>query len=245
MDGRRGSTGPANAGARGSNAGFQSPSGPGSLASTDWIIGTRVKVTTILDDVIEGSIFSYDTTANCVTLITGPAAAASTPPPKNTPVNIRFLKIPFLKDVVVVAPSKPSQNSTNAKGPFSVAEPQIKPLSLQSIKNREQATSRAEYEKLMGHGVGVTAEGQEIFNALNKTGLPCRWQGKDIVVMDNVLIQEPYAPETCSTPNGNQASAQSALTRVKKVLEGVRKRLDTVSRSNASTPNPSSDRKGG
>ncbi|KAK6540703.1 hypothetical protein TWF694_008095 [Orbilia ellipsospora] len=238
MDGRRGSTGPSNP-SRGSNSGYQSPSsGPGNLASLDWVIGTRVKVTTILDDTIEGIIFSYDTIANCVALLTGPNAVI--PPPKNATVNVRFLKIPFLKDVVVLAPSKPPQNSSTAKGPFSAAEPQIRPVNIQAMKNREQATLKQEYEKMLGHGVGVSDEGQAIFNALSKT-MPCRWQGKDIVVLDTVIIQEPYTVEKCSShpPNAN------ALTRVKKVLEGERKRLNTIQRSNASTPNPPGDRKGG
>ncbi|KAK6340533.1 hypothetical protein TWF696_008859 [Orbilia brochopaga] len=238
--GRRGSTGPSNSTSRGSNSGFQSPtSGPGGLSSIDWVIGTRVKVTTILDDTIEGTIFAYDTIANCVSLLTGPNVTQ--PLPKNTPVNVRILKIPFLKDVVVLVPPKPPQNATTAKGPFSAAEPQIRPLSIQAIRSREQAASRAEYEKLMGHGVGVTAEGQDIFNALSKT-MPCRWQGKHIVVLDTIIIQEPYTPEKCSAPNAN---GQNALARVKKVLEGERKRLDSARRSNAGTPNPPGDRKGG
>ncbi|KAK6358709.1 hypothetical protein TWF730_008032 [Orbilia blumenaviensis] len=240
MDGRRGSTGPANASSRGSNSGYQSPaSGPGNLSSIDWVIGTRVKVTTILDDTIEGNIFSYDTAANCVTLTTGPNSTSA--PSKNTPVNVRILKIPFLKDVAVITPSKPPQNASTSKGPFSAAEPQIRALSVRAIRDRELGALRAESEKLQGHGVGVTAEGQDIFNALSKT-MPCRWQGKDIVVLDTIIIQEPYTPEKCSSPS---PSGQNALTRVKKVLEGERKRLDTVRRSNASTPNPPGDRKGG
>ncbi|KAF3919781.1 hypothetical protein ABW20_dc0108712 [Dactylellina cionopaga] len=237
MDGRRGSTGPANASSRGSNSGFQSPSsGPGNLASVDWVIGTRVKVTTILDDTVEGLIFSYDTIANCVSLITGPNAVI--PPPKSASVNVRILKIPFLKDVVVTTPSKPPQNASTAKGPFSAAEPQIRPLSIQAMRNREQATLKTEYEKMLGHGVGVTTEGQDIFAALSKT-MPCRWQEKDIIVLDTIIIQEPYTPDKCSSPNAN---GQNALARVKKVLEGERKKLE---RSNASTPNPPGDRKGG
>ncbi|EPS37544.1 hypothetical protein H072_8754 [Dactylellina haptotyla CBS 200.50] len=240
MDGRRGSTGPSNASSRGgSNSGYQSPSsGPGNLASLDWVIGTRVKVTTVLDDTIEGLIFSYDTIANCVTLLTGPNAVI--PYPKNAPVNVRILKIPFLKDVVVLAPSKPPQNSSTSKGPFSAAEPQIRPINLQAMRNREQAALKLEYEKMLGHGVGVSEEGQAIYTALSKT-MPCRWQGKHIIVLDTVIIQEPYTVEKCSSPQGNE----NALARVKKVLEGERKRLNPVQRSNASTPNPPGDRKGG
>lgn len=44
--------------------------------------------------------------------------------------------------------------------------------------------------------------------------MPCRWQGKQIVVLDTIIIQEPYTPEKCTAPNNNA----NALTRVKKVV---------------------------
>ena len=42
--------------------------------------------------------------------------------------------------------------------------------------------------------------------------LPCRWKEKSILVLEEVLIQEPYKPETCS---GGDATL---LSRVQKVV---------------------------
>jgi hypothetical protein len=66
--------------------------------------------------------------------------------------------------------------------------------------------------------VGVTAEAQEIFNSLAKT-LPCRWHGDMIVVFEDIRIPSPY------TLNSISGSDAAALNRVKKVLEGERKKL--------------------
>lgn len=94
-------------------------------------------------------------------------------------MDVRIIKIPFIKDVAVVAPSKPTSptaagpgggaGGAGAKGPYAAAEPQIRPLSIAMIRNREQAALRSEYDRSQGHGVGVSEEGQDIYNALSKT----------------------------------------------------------------------------
>jgi len=68
-------------------------------------------------------------------------------------------------------------------------------------------------------GVGVSEEAQEIFNALAKT-LPCKWKQDSIVVFDEIVIAKPYGPENISGENSTM------LDRVKKVLEGERRRLN-------------------
>lgn len=72
-------------------------------------------------------------------------------------------------------------------------------------------------------GVGVSREAQNIFEALDKT-LPCRWEGKDILVLDEVRIREPYDAGACQVLV-DQAHAQSVLERVKLVLQHELQRL--------------------
>lgn len=74
-------------------------------------------------------------------------------------------------------------------------------------------------------GVGVTAEGQAVFDTLHKT-MPARWVGPVIEVMDEVLIQPPYSPKECAlkTESGNRA----ILERVCHILEAEAARVSTT-----------------
>lgn len=68
--------------------------------------------------------------------------------------------------------------------------------------------------------VSCTAHGLTLISANRRTllctlrSLPCRWKEKSILVLEEVLIQEPYKPETCS---GGDATL---LSRVQKVVRG-------------------------
>lgn len=68
-------------------------------------------------------------------------------------------------------------------------------------------------------GVDVTAEAQDIFDALART-LPCRWEGRSIVVLDEVKISPPYA-ECVGVATGDPR----AVERVQKVLAMEKSKL--------------------
>lgn len=72
-------------------------------------------------------------------------------------------------------------------------------------------------------GVGVSPQAQLIFDALSKT-LRVSWRGVDIDVMGEVLIKAPYNAQACMCIRKDD----DFLQRVKKVLQGERKRLGVV-----------------
>lgn len=57
---------------------------------------------------------------------------------------------------------------------------------------------------------------QDLFDALAKM-YPCRWDGKDIIVMDEIRIKEPYTFDDCIGGN----NFPDALDRIRKQVGGA------------------------
>ena len=89
--------------------------------------------------------------------------------------------------------------------------PSLDHSALQSRVEATIARLKAEDAK---KGKGVSKEAQDIFDRISRT-LPTRWDGKDIVVSDVVVIEAPYRPEDCRSVIG---AAKESLGRVKKVV---------------------------
>lgn len=186
----------------------------GNLAALDWVVGVRVKVTTILDDTIHGQVYAFDPITSTLSLITSTN-------PQSGPQDIRILKVSFLKDVqaIELAP-------TDKKPGFTCAEPRIGKTNPSGAAALLASDERKRQQKL---GKGVTKEAQDIFDALSRT-MPCRWHEKQIVVLDSVIISEPYGSAEV------KGSDQNAVKRVKKVLEGEKRKLESGKRTGSNTP---------
>jgi len=199
--------------------------GPNPLAALDWALGLRVRLTTILDDHITGTVYAYDAHTSTVSVIT---SASPTGP---GPHDVRIIKVSFLKDVAVVAAAAQPR-----KG-FAGAEPKIGRVGVGAPSGREAVAHAEEQKRLARVGKGVTREGQDIFDALSRT-MPCRWHEKQIVVLDSVMISEPYG---LAEVKGND---RKAVDRVKQVLDGERRKLETAKRTGTPVP-AGGERKGG
>ncbi|MCO5571642.1 hypothetical protein L7F22_025389 [Adiantum nelumboides] len=122
--------------------------------------------------------------------------------------NLRFLKVNCIKESTFLGHGDDALNLKDFM------------LDMESLKAREEGAIRqaeAEAERI---GIGVTAEAQDIFDALSKT-LPVRWDNRIIVVMNEVRVSSPYYPENVA------GGPPAANERVRKVLELERKRLHT------------------
>jgi len=167
----------------------------------EWIIGVKVRIKTSVGEEVEGEIFSYDTTTNCVVLIQHQTHST-------LKKSYRILKTSFVKEVQYLG-RVDNQDSANFE---------FTPINIQKIRSKEDSSLHALRDEASRIGVGVTKEAQEIFDALAKT-LPCHWNQDTIIVLEEVKISKPYDLESVA---GEDATI---VDRVKKVLEGERKRL--------------------
>jgi len=182
----------------------------------EWIVGLIVKIKTSLGEEVEGEIFSFDNNTNCVVLVEHQKHST-------LKKNYRLLKASFVKEIQYVG------RAENVD--FELEPP---PVSIAKARHKEASSLRAMREEISRIGVGVTQEAQEIFNALSRT-LPCKWYKDSIIVFDEVVIESPYGIENCRGPTS------LSVDRVKKVLEGERKRLKLLSSSgvpSSSSPPP-------
>jgi len=168
--------------------------------SNEWIIGVQVKIKTSLGEEFEGEIFSYDVVTNCVVLQQLSNAQSL------LKKNFRIVKTNFIKEVIYIGKSNETQNL------------ELPAVNISRIRNKASNALKTMKDEAARIGVGVSEEAQGIFNALSKT-LPCVWKEDTIIILNEVTIKPPYKLENCSGDN------PVTLERVKKVLEGERKRL--------------------
>lgn len=164
----------------------------------DFAVGCRLNIKTTLGDEFEAEVITFDKPSNIVVL----QESAGNGPRRN----LRFLKANFIKDFTLLS---------QEEDPLDLRNPYIDMSSIQAREETALRQAEADAERI---GIGVTSEGQSIFDALAKT-LPVQWEKTTIVVVNDVRVSSPYLPENVSggTPAAND--------RVKKVLELERKRL--------------------
>ncbi|KAF6233024.1 hypothetical protein HO173_008780 [Letharia columbiana] len=162
-------------------------------------IGGKVRVQTTVSahPTLEGTLYT-------ICPLTHIVALSTTPP--NTIHHL--LSLPSITTLTILSPPP----SVPALPPY---------LSTTALHARAAAALQRAHEKASRVNRNVSKEAQEIFDAISRM-LPTRWDGKDIVVMDQVVVKGPgYRSEDCRA--GKEAG--SALARVKKVLENERKKL--------------------
>lgn len=159
------------------------------MNSLDWCIGLKVKITTILDKSFQGKVYAFDQITNMLAL-------------ELDDNSVRLFKSTFIKDINVLEKQKKSTSNNNNKSSslFSQAKPSIGPISINSLKKRERQQVEQRRKVYLAKGVNVSKEAQFVFDSLHKT-LPCRWNGKSIIVFDEVTVNPPYTPESCKGGN--------------------------------------------
>lgn len=171
------------------------------MATTDWEVGCEVVFKSVNDEEISGEVFAFDKTARIVVLKQPGSAPRSS--------KIRIVSEKHLASVVM------------GKRPAQPPDMSLPHINMQACREREEKALKAAEADAARIGMGVSKVAQQMFDALAKT-MPCKWDQKDIVVLEEVRVVEPYNSTSCST---KQPDDTATLDRVRKVLDMERKQL--------------------
>ncbi|KAJ0419397.1 anticodon-binding domain-containing protein [Aspergillus carlsbadensis] len=174
-------------------------------------IGARVRISTSpVSSTIEGTLFTACPITNLVAINTADGKQGEAADYHTIPISrIQSFQIVSL-----------AQNNESTS--FADAAPSLHALDIRALKAREANAVAKLQESEARRGKGVTREAQDIFDAFSRT-MPTRWDGSNIIVADAVSIAVPYRVDDCRPL---VAGDTAALTRVRKVLEMERKKIE-------------------
>lgn len=157
-------------------------------------IGSIVSCTTCYNQKIQGEVLAFDEGTKMLAIKSSAASG------KRDVHDIRMVNLSFVSHIKV---------TKECNDP----PPPLTSISIQKIQSRLRQNLDEKRRQVNYIGIGVTPEGQRAFNSIVKTLNEVRWNGKDIVVMDEVKIVPPYGPENCTGKEGQ------LLSHVKKILQ--------------------------
>ncbi|XP_035688466.1 protein LSM12 homolog A-like [Branchiostoma floridae] len=165
--------------------------GPGDYFT--FSVGSSVSCTTCLGQNIQGEVVAFDPPSKMLA-IKSPSGKG----PDRHDVRIVNLALVSHVDVVHECTEPP---------------PALPVLNFQKLEARARHECSEKWKAVNLIGIGVSPEGQKLFNAIHKTISETRWKDKDIVVLDDVVISPPYGLENCKGKEGQ------ALAQVRKIVE--------------------------
>ncbi|RUP45345.1 hypothetical protein BC936DRAFT_148294 [Jimgerdemannia flammicorona] len=142
----------------------------------DWVLGLSVRLKTVAGEEPHNTPLTLALNQHTQCPRKPPTSAHH---PKH---DFRIFKINFIKEISVVpsspppqvpAPAQPASNGGDAEtpnaGPFATTVPVVGFVQVERLQAREAQTLKEATQQLARIGVGVTTEGQDIFDALSKT----------------------------------------------------------------------------
>uniref|UniRef100_A0A8C1X039 LSM12 homolog a n=1 Tax=Cyprinus carpio TaxID=7962 RepID=A0A8C1X039_CYPCA len=162
--------------------------GPGEYFS----VGSHVSCITCLGQRLQGEVVAFDYPSKMLTLKCAPSSG------KPNLSDVVLVNLAYVSDVDVI--------TDRAETP-----PPLASLNFNKLVNRARAEKEEKLLQAYAVSAGVSVEGQQLFQAIHKTIKDCKWQEKNIIVMDDVVISPPYQVDNCKGKEG------SALSHVRKI----------------------------
>ncbi|XP_065053472.1 protein LSM12-like [Rhopilema esculentum] len=75
--------------------------------------------------------------------------------------------------------------------------PRLYDIDYGKINRRLMEANSEKVQKAEKIGINVSSEAQALFDSISKLFPECKWEGDNIVVMEEVRISPPYKPENC------------------------------------------------
>ncbi|KAJ7380139.1 protein with role in RNA processing [Desmophyllum pertusum] len=157
--------------------------------------GTKVVCTTCFEEKIEGEVVAFDYGTKVIII-----KSSSSKNAKKNVTDIKMLNMTQMKKLEVVEIStKPS--------------PSLPSLDLDKIDKKIASALEQKRRAVEKIGINVTPGAQKLFDTINKTFNDVKWDGKRIIIMDEVTIDPPYDASTCC---GKTATREHIVKIVKK-----------------------------
>eukprot|EP01135_Chromosphaera_perkinsii_P011379 Nk52_evm24s2391 gene=Nk52_evmTU24s2391 len=185
-------------------------------SAEQWCLGMCIQATTTLGETLIGEVFAYDVELSLLVLkdVTYPTSN-----PNSSKENYRLIRTDFIQKFVHL-------RDRDSKNPPLV----LQSIDIGKVRHRESQAIKQATANQLRMGVGVSDYAQLTYDLLNKT-LPCRWKKDKIIVMDEVIVSAPYGMDNI------HGKDQISVNRVRKVLEGERKRYESAQSANNSIEN--------
>ncbi|XP_064456828.1 protein LSM12 homolog A-like [Ornithodoros turicata] len=160
-------------------------------------LGSVVSCKTCYNQVIEGEVLAFDQHTKTVML------KCSSSSGKANVSNVRMVNLSFVSELSVKKEAGLHQ------------PPPPQPLNIEKLNLRAKQNIEERHRLAEAVAAGVSSDGIHLFLAIRKTIDDVSWQGKNIIVMNQVTISPPYRPENCKGKTENEHS----VSHIRKIVE--------------------------
>ncbi|XP_068120426.1 protein LSM12 [Hyperolius riggenbachi] len=157
-------------------------------------VGSHIACQTCENARLQGEVVAFDYQSKMLALKCPPSSG------KSNHADILLLNLQYVSKIDVL--------TERTQTPPPLASLNISKLASRARLEKEEKMSQA-----YAISAGVSVDGQQLFQTIHKTIKDCKWQEKNIVVMDEVVISPPYQVENCKGKEG------SALSHVRKIVD--------------------------
>lgn len=168
-------------------------------------IGSIVSCTTCYQQKIQGEVIAFDLGTKML------AIKCQATSGKHNVHDVKLVNLSYVSDVTVLK-----------EADREMSPPALSNLNPQKINARLRQSIDDKKRQVNYIGVGVSPEGQKVFNAIVKTINDAKWDRQNIIVMEEVTIRPPYGLEDCKGKEGSKA-----LEHVKKIVQKHHKDIET------------------